>query len=206
MATFFPVYDEILLSSFLIKAKLTSNHPINQIVDSDLENIALNGYHEKEISQEYLQEIKRNIVEVGIAGEEYINTYLQSLYNNGKIKQFKWVSKDNAISPYDFYITNTDDEIINIDVKSTKGEFGRPIHISYGELITIVLNPERYDIYRVYGLNDGTAKLRIATDIRSFASEMFEIFKGLPEGVVPDGMSVATSLLNFNQEMIIHKY
>ncbi|OPX82860.1 MAG: lipoprotein NlpI [Methanosaeta sp. PtaB.Bin087] len=204
-SSFFSIYDEVLLSSILIDAKIKANCVINQLVDPDLEDIALNGYHKKVVSQEQLNEIKKCVSEVGIAGEEYINSYLQSLCENGKIKQFEWVSKNNAISPYDFYIININNERINVDVKSTNGEFDRLFHISYGELKTIVLGPERYDIYRVYELNNANAKLRIATDIRSFASGILEILKGLPEGVVADGVSVDTSLLKFEQEIMIQK-
>ena len=203
---FFPPYNNNLLSRIIInmKSKQANTKTIHKI-DSDLEDIGLNGYHEIEISQERIQEIKRYVFEVGIAGEEFINAYLQFLYENGKIKQFEWASKKNAISPYDFYIINYNDERINLDVKSTNGEFDRRFHISYGELKRIFSGPERYDIYRVYELNTANAKLRIATDIRSFASGILEILKGLPEGVVPDGVSVDTSLLKFEPEIVIHK-
>jgi len=69
----------------------------------------------------------------------------------------------------------------------------------------MILGPERYDIYRVYHINDITAKLKISNSIRSFASGIFEVLKGLPEGVIPEGMSVDTSLLNFSQEKDIYK-
>jgi hypothetical protein len=118
---------------------------------------------------------------------------------------FEWVSKKNAISPYDFYVININNERINVNVKSTNEEFNRLFHISYGELKRIVLGPERYDIYRVYELNNANAKFRIATDIRSFASGILEILKGLPKGVVADGVLVDTSLLKFEQEIMIHK-
>jgi len=59
----------------------------------------------------------------------------------------------------------------NIDVKSTSGEFERKIHISLSELELMSSDTERYDIYRIFNIdeNNRTAKLRIAEEVRSFA-------------------------------------
>lgn len=92
-----------------------------------------------------------------------------------------------------------------IDVKSTQGNFDNLIHISYGELKKMVLGPEKYDIYRVYKLSEAGAKLKISRSMKLFASGIFYIFKGLPDGVIPEGISVATSLLDFGQEKEVHK-
>ena len=65
-ATHFPAYLNNLVSSITLNMKLKYTNPktINR-VNPDLEDIALNGYHEKEISQEHLQEVKRYVFEVG---------------------------------------------------------------------------------------------------------------------------------------------
>lgn len=198
----FKAYNNRILDKIIIRMRMSLSRPV---IDPDLEEIARRGYQEKEVSQELLQEIKRSTLEVGIAGEEIINSYLVSLCEDGKIKQFKWISKHNANSPFDFCVENCVNEQINIDVKSTRGEFSRRIHISYGELKTMCFSDRRYDIYRVYELNDDGAKLRIADDMRSFASSVLQNFDGLPKGVTPDSISVDTSILNFSQEILIYK-
>lgn len=214
--SFIPIFDNDLVNSLALQCKIRLN-PFrnNTMLDPDLEDIALNGYQgavnfaqkypDKRISPEELQMIKNITSEIGIAGEEYINFYLGSLCKNGELKSFKWVSKENANSPYDFYILNNDNEKTLIDVKSTHGSFDNLIHISYGELKRMAFGPERYDIYRVYELNDNSAKLKISGPLKSFASGIFEIFKGLPDGIIPEGISVCTSLLIFGHENEIKK-
>jgi len=204
--SFISVFDNELVNSLALQCKIRLNQFMDRpTLDPDLEDIPLNGYQgtenfasrypDRKISQEELQGIQKATIEIGIAGEEYINIYLESLCEKGEIRSFKWTSKENAISPYDFYIISNEGEKILIDVKSTQGNFDNLIHISYGELKRMVLGQERYDIYRVYRLNDVSAKLKILSSIRPFASSISETFKGLPDGVIPDGISVATSLL-----------
>lgn len=211
--TFITIFDNVLVNRLSLQCRIKLNQLIKMTpLDPDLEDIALNGYlgtenftskyPDRKISPQELQEIKNTAFEIGITGEEYINIYLKSLREKGEIRDFKWISKENAGSPYDFYIVTLDGEKTLIDVKSTQGNFNNLIHISYGELKRIVLGPERYDIYRVYKLSESSAKLKIASSIlmKSFASGIFEIFKELPNGVIPEGISVATSLLYFGQE------
>lgn len=199
---FCEAFNNRLLNKIIRRMRMRLSSPV---MDLDFEDIALGGYHEKEMTREHLQEIKGTTLEVGIAGEEIINAYFRSLCKDGKIKWCKWISKYNANSPYDFWIENCDNEKINIDVKSTRGEFDRLIHISYGELKIMCHGDRRYDIYRVYKLNDDNAKLRIASDMRSFASIVLEKFETLPAGVTSDSISVDTSILKFGLEVVIHK-
>jgi tetratricopeptide (TPR) repeat protein len=206
--SFVSVFDNVLVSSLGLQFKMKLNQLTKKPpLDPDLEDIALNGYQgtenfaskypDKKISQEELLEIRNATSEIGMAGEEYINAYLESLREKGEIRDFKWVSKENASSPYDFCIMNMGGEKILIDVKSTQGSFDNLIHISYGELKKMVLGPEKYEIYRVYKLSEGGSKLKISSSMKLFASGIFDIFKGLPDGVIPEGISVATSLLDF---------
>jgi hypothetical protein len=151
---------------------------------------------------------ERKIMEsIGYKGEKCVDAYLQGLKNEGKIADFDWVSKQNVISPYDFWIIPDGNLKIYVDVKSTSGEFERKIHISLSELELMSSETERYDIYRIFDIdeNNRTAKLRIAEDVMSFAQGIIEVFKGLPEGVCADGISVdpSKSGLNFQAEVEI---
>ncbi len=144
---------------------------------------------------------------IGYKGEKCVDAYLKGLKNEGKIADFDWVSKQNVSSPYDFWIIHDGNLKNYIDVKSTSGEFKRKIHISLIELELMISDTQRYDIYRIFNIdeNNRTAKLRIAEDVRSFAQGIIEVFKGLPEGVCADGISVdpSKSGLNFQPEIKI---
>jgi transcriptional regulator with XRE-family HTH domain len=151
---------------------------------------------------------QRKIMEsIGYKGEKCVDAYLKGLKNEGKIANFDWVSKQNVISPYDFWIIPDGNLKNYMDVKSTSGEFKRKIHISPNELELMTSDTQRYDIYRIFDIDEKnrTAKLRIAEDVRSFAQGIIEVFKGLPEGVCADGISVdpSESGLNFQHEIEI---
>jgi len=115
----------------------------------------------------------------GRRGEEFVKAYLVDKQDKGKIHSFEWVSNQEAVSPYDFWLSIDGTSKILIDVKSTPGEFERNIHISFGELQRMSSGAERYDIYRIYEIDEnvGTAKLRIAEDVRSFAKGIIEVFE-----------------------------
>jgi hypothetical protein len=62
----------------------------------------------------------------------------------------------------------------------------------------------RYDIYRVYELRGGTAKLRVARDLASFATEVLDAFLLLPDGVMADSISLDPNTISFDEEQIIY--
>jgi hypothetical protein len=159
------------------------------------------------VTPENFQRNKKIMENIGHEGEKCVNAYLQGLKNEGKIDNFDWVSKQNAISPYDFWVSPNGDSRNFIDVKSTSGEFERKIHISLSELEVMSSDTEKYSIYRIFDIDENkrNAKLRIAEELRSFAQGIIEVFKGLPEGVCANGISVdpSNSGLNFQPEIEI---
>lgn len=84
-----------------------------------------------------------------------------------------------------------------MDVKSTKGEHGRKIHLSIGELETASEPGQRYDVYRVSELGETGGILRISEDIGAFASKVLTALGGLPPGVRPDSFSVRPDVLEW---------
>ncbi len=136
-----------------------------------------------------------------------MNAYLLDKQDKGKIHSFEWISNQEPLSPYDFWLSIDGDSKILIDVKSTPGEFERKIHISLAELELMSSNNEEYQIYRIFDLNEDakTAKLKIAKDVRDFAKRTLEVFKNLPEGVWVDKISVSPleSGLNFQRATTI---
>ena len=87
--------------------------------------------------------------------------------------------------------------MILVDVKSTQGEFKREIHVSLNELQRMASGPERYDIYRVSEIKEGTAQLYIAKDVGEFAKSVLKALEYLPSGVFSDSVSFAPTLLFF---------
>ncbi|MEV4691356.1 DUF3883 domain-containing protein [Micromonospora echinospora] len=61
-----------------------------------------------------------------------------------------WVSKDDELSPFDIQSVDADDQVIYIEVKSTKADNPEePFYLSQAELLEASLHGSRYYIYRV---------------------------------------------------------
>jgi Domain of unknown function (DUF3883) len=200
------------LEELVGRASPVKEHPIYKLtldtgtLDTDLEDVALGGSQGREkllsrpssrkISREDLQKAKENADRTGRYGEQFVYEYLTKLQGEGKVRSFEWVSDDNSISPYDFRV-NEETSVILVDVKSTQGEFKREIHVSLNELQRMASGPERYDIYRVFEIKEGTAQLHIARDVREFAKSVLKALEYLPSGVFSDSVSFAPTLLFF---------
>ena len=91
----------------------------------------------------------------------------------------------------------TDEFTRYVDAKSTSGSFDNPIHISTAELHEMARCGENYDIYRLYEVREGFARLRIAIGVGDFAQGVVAAFSGLPPGVTVDGVSVRPASLPF---------
>jgi hypothetical protein len=157
------------------------------------------------VSRKDLENAKKDAHRTGRLGEEWVLSYLETKKRNNLILNFNWIANENAISPYDFSIVALDESVILIDVKTTKGDFNNRIHISFNELLQM-REAQRYDLYRVFSIEDDFAQLRIAKDIKSFAINIIEVLQNLPSGVKSDGISVSPSMLNFGEiENIIYQ-
>ncbi|MGB8345847.1 MAG: DUF3883 domain-containing protein [Ktedonobacteraceae bacterium] len=180
-------------------------------LNADVEDAALGGSRgrtrlrasTRKLSRQDFQKAKENADMVGLAGEQFVNEYLQQLKAAGRIHDFEWVSAQNAISPYDFSIDHDGTGKTFVDVKSTQGEFERVLHVSYNELLQMRTGTEQYDIYRVYDINESSAKLRITSGIREFAASILEILEHLPEGISSDGISFSPTALSFGTPMAL---
>jgi Domain of unknown function (DUF3883) len=132
-------------------------------------------------------------------GEEFVNTYFDKLKANAKIDNFQWESQENAVAPYDFSFEQGTRKSF-LDVKATSGGFERNIHLSFPELLAMRDSAEPYYIYRVYDVQETSAKLRISKEMRAFADSVLKVLAGLPNGVNSDGISVSPSVLDFAPE------
>lgn len=194
------------LDGLIKAANAIADHPINELImDAALEDAALGGLNGtsrllsrpsgRKTTREELRAARKTTDDIGQLGEEYINSYLAELKRQGAIEDFEWASNLNAISPYDFYIIKNSDKIF-IDVKSTKGEFDRIIHISINELKQIRFS-KKYNLYRVYQLDERLPQLRICVDLAKIVDEIFSVIERLPDDIIPDSFSIPPSALEF---------
>ncbi len=142
------------------------------------------------------------VEDAGVQGEELLNTHFETLKEKKKIQNFKWVSQENAISPYDFLEISAGQPVRKVDAKSTSGGFSNPIHVSLGELIESQ-GDIPYDIGRLYEVREGFARLRVARDVKATFKRIVETIGQFPKGVSPDGLSIDPELLKFGDETII---
>ncbi len=196
------------LAQLVEAAGTQSDHPINELVslETALEVATLGDLQEKaklrsapprrRMSPDVLQRARSNADRVGELGEQFVNSYLAVLKAEGQIEGFEWVSRENAVSPYDFR-THVGGEQILLDAKATEGTFERKLHISLSELRQMGFGIGRYDLYRVFDMGETTANLRVAEDVGEWAKAVIETFEGLPEGIVAEGIIVSPSKLHF---------
>lgn len=201
-------------------AGFVGEHPIYRLtidvdrLDSDLEDVALGGSlkpkarglwvkpSNRVISREDLLKARESADLIGRRGEQFVNDYLNSLKGEGRIREFRWVSEENSVSPYDFMIDDGTAKVL-VDVKATQGEFERELHISYNELLQMNSGSERYDIYRVYAITKDSAQLRITRNMKHFAESILNVLNQLPDGVNMDSISLSPSLLSFETAVVL---
>ncbi len=201
------------LQQMVLNSSIDRAHPVNDLFsefNTDLEDAALGSFEGikrfkqkrpgRNISQEQFRKVRESAESVGRHGEEYLDLYFAWLVQKGELKQYKWISDINAISPFDFEIVNNKDII---DAKSTSGDFNRTIHVSCGELHTMAESESRYDIYRIFELSEKGAKLRIASDLKSFAQSVITNLQNLPQGVEIDSISVHPESLKFGTKKVL---
>ncbi|CAH2031722.1 hypothetical protein [Trichlorobacter ammonificans] len=202
------------LSAVLTKAEVAEDHPILDFTDVDaLEDAVLGGVDglstllrrrkSRGVTQEELAKARQNASQTGRLGEELVDEWLENEKAHGHFFDYQWESDANAIAPFDFVVSITQNDSRKVDVKSTAGEFTNPIHISMSELIEIATSETPYDIYRLYAVLEDFARMRIASNLREFASIVISSLGALPPGVKIDGISVDPRQLPFEENEIV---
>ncbi len=196
------------LSHMVEAAGAQRDHPINELVslETALEVATLGDRQgtarlrsapsQRRMSRDVLQRARSNSDRVGELGEQFVNSYLTALKADGQIEGFEWVSRENAVSPYDFSIRTGGKQTL-LDAKATELSFDNQLHISLSELRQMAFGTETYDLYRVFDMGETTARLRIAEDLGEWASSVAEVLRALPEGVEAQGVVVSPSRLSF---------
>ena len=115
---------------------------------------------------------KLNYEITGRKGEELVAQYLDKLKFEKKISDYNWVNKSKESSfPFDFEITNLNNSLIFLDVKTTSYTFEQGMIFSKNELSFINQNPN-YHIYRVFELKNENPALRICENIIMLSNQL----------------------------------
>lgn len=124
---------------------------------------------ENKIRKYDVQKAKSIFTEIGQRGEEFIAEYFDKLQFKKQIKKYTWANSSSESGfPYDFWYQDMLDNVIYLDVKTTKFNFEQKIIYSDKEINFALSRPRNYyNIYRVYDLTDNNANLRICKDCMS---------------------------------------
>ena len=201
-----------VLIEIIERSKILETHPLRILSrEKEIESIALGGnvdfetFHSPNqltLSSEELKKAKRSAEINGERGEEFVWTYLSSLQDKGVLTNIEWTSQKNAISPYDFCV-DSDEGPILIDAKSTSSGFNSRIHISMNEIRQVLHTENLYAIYRIYEMEQATAKLKVAIFPKELAKDILSILDQLPVGIKAEGISLTPKMLDFSHEIFI---
>ena len=196
------------LAKALTPVVVADDHPIHHLlVDAALEDAALGGADGAErlfrrrqarrVTRSELAQARQRAGDIGYLGETLVQAHLEQSVEAGNLTSFQWVADQNAVAPYDFELTATNEEITRIDVKATTGGFERTLHISLAELHMMNEAGTPYRLYRLYDMDEKGGTLRVSEPMAAFAEKLIGSLSALPAGVSPDGFSLDPSLLTF---------
>jgi hypothetical protein len=202
------------------EAAISVQHPVyvaaaDPEMDAALEDAAQGGAagigrllrntSKRRVSGAELARAKARAEKTGQDGEGLVNGYLATKMAVGALKTFRWVSVDNAVSPYDFEMIGPSGQLTLLDVKTTCGPFDNVIHLSLAEIVE-ASGTVPYSVFRVFELDEEGGKLRCSDDIRPLAQRLKAIHEAhMPAGVRVDGFSVATSALEWGDEKYLKR-
>lgn len=152
--------------------------------------------------------------ETGRKWEAIIDEYLAYQKSRNIILNYEWLNRTMETGlPYDFHIQTHDQNIIYLDVKSTKYKFEQPLIFSSQEIEFINETPN-YHIYRVFDLyeEDTRPKLKICNNARTIAHNIKPHIDSLKSSlgmisvkhlVSKIAINPQNELINFDNEIIL---
>jgi len=208
------VLEERDIEYLLKSSNLDAYHPLAEWADGHLLESAALGSSEavaminsrvraKGPSPEEFLEARRRAEAIGVYGEELLNDWFLEQQHAGLIAGFQWSSSTNAVCPFDFEVQeDCTGPVRRLDAKSTSGEFSSKIHLSRAELSAAVDGGVPYDIYRLYGLDERGASMKVAYNVGDSLSEILDRLSCLPIGVWVDSISIDPRVLPFSEHVI----
>jgi Domain of unknown function (DUF3883) len=189
-----------------VVAEAALDHPVRELLDPELDEAledAAQGSAEavrrlrgrgspRRMTAEALEAAKQAADATGRAGEALLFRWFGAEVAAGRLKSAVWVSDDNAVNPWDFEVEEPDETRIRIEVKTTKGAFHRPFHVSQAEFdYAAGESAPRTDLYRLYEYGDQGASLRIAKGVREVAIRVTSALTEIAPTIVPDSYTLA---------------
>lgn len=156
----------------------------------------------RSLSLEELRRARRSAEEIGQLGEGLVDNYLDRQRTAGVVEEYEWTSRINAISPWDFRVRRSG-TWEKLEVKTTARDFAREYHLPLSELREAAHYEGSFRIGRVYFATRSDARMRMSKPLRSFAESILRVFKALPEGVTPDGVTVVPDDGVFEEEIVL---
>ncbi len=148
-----------------------------------------------------LKHAKATAERTGELGEELLDAYFRSGLATD-VERHVWVSQENAISPFDFHAIAQGGLTRHVDAKSTSGKFETPLYLSTAEIRHALSSGVPYDLYRLYGVKDAGAQMRVAKDINDRLLVLNATFDALPDGVRIDALAINPNFFDFDAAVI----
>lgn len=190
-------------------ANYTEIHPLDALIVPDSPLDVLFGGHDTagglpfgdgkgaRITPDELAGQLSSAGDLGLEGEELFAVKLE---NSGLSEgmDFEWTSRSYARASYDFLllteIWGLSGAPLYVDVKTTRGGWDRPFHVSIAELRWAANT--NYFIARVSGVGIEVPRLRILSGLPKLASNLLAILSSeLPAGVTVDSVRIDPQLL-----------
>ena len=190
-----------------------TQHPLDWLLSRDTIEDVLFGisapapanaaafHHPVAVSPEDLRRHLLAATETGQHGEELFEAWLTA--TGHEEDDFTWASQSHARSAYDYAVhaarwLNGSPHVF-VNVKTTRVQFERPIHLSIAEL-HFAARTENYRIARLYNIDGETPKLRILTGVQTVVSRIIERLDTLPDGVTADSLRLDPGLFEVELE------
>lgn len=204
------VLEQSVLDQAVVDSNLSAAHPVRDWLDGELLEevgfgdtkaaVMLNKRRQgRGISPTDFKVGRESAERTGLLGEELLDLYLKGEVGE-TIDSYVWVAQENAISPYDFFVSS-EGSARHVDAKSTSGRFGNPIYLSSAEIQHAVTSGIPYDICRLYEVTESSAKLRIAHNVGPRLTDVLALLAGFPAGVNVDALSFDPAFFEFSEEI-----
>lgn len=143
----------------------------------------------RKVSRDELAQARARAGEIGFEGEALVAHWLSLQEVEGRIRDWRWIADEDAVSPFDFAVTRSDGTPLRVEVKTTSATGPRAFHISSAEVSSAAQGSD-YDLFRLSGWDGTNATLRIANGIGSWATSLLTTLAALPAGVRPQNFLV----------------
>ena len=186
--------QELYKKLYLTSKELLKSHELEESVNESFDFIKQNIPTSRYITKDEAALIQK----IGKTGEGLINKYLTDKKNKKEIKDFFWLSNDQPNADHDFEVTEMDNNIKFIEVKSTKLDFDTQFYWSRNERNLFLRKPNNYILNRIsHVFDDQNVSL-------SVGENMLSLHKKLNiSGINFEGSTVFPSKIDINWKVPI---